>query len=316
MALFITSERFLAGVKRRISVPDNQALLTDADILALSNDVVRARMIPLFVSSRSDYFVQTIEISMTKNLAEYRVPSRSLARSLRDLKIKDLGGDIRDVQLLALEDAHFFPNGDQAHSFHFQNDNVVLVPTPQTTGTSLLFFYEVPPGEMVLSSAVATVSSVDTDTGVITISGTIPSTFTTSTALDIIDKSSGHDLKVLDSTPTAVGASTITVPTADLSTSGPSVVVAGDHVALAGETPIYRLPLESHPLCESLTCQRVLHTIGDHEGARALKDDVEDETETLRKLIEPRIRGETEKIVNRRNLLRGQHTRFYRWLRS
>ena len=81
-----TTTEFLASVKRRISMPAQQSLLDDDDILSLGDECLTAYVVPMLVSIRQDYFVYVQDTPLVSGQSNYDIPYRALGRSLRDLK--------------------------------------------------------------------------------------------------------------------------------------------------------------------------------------------------------------------------------------
>ena len=82
----ITADRLLAGVNRRISKPESQGLLSNADVLAFADDVIRGEIIPLMESAQVDYFVERTSVPLVGGQSLYSIPYRSVARGMRGNK--------------------------------------------------------------------------------------------------------------------------------------------------------------------------------------------------------------------------------------
>ena len=137
----MTADRLLAGVKRRIVIPASQSLLLDADILAMADDEIKASMVPLLTAARQDYFVTSVNVATVADQESYAVPYRAVGRGLRDLKIVDSAGLVRDVGLVTIEDAHRAIDSSSVSGFFFKGDSVVLVPAPADALSSIQFWY-------------------------------------------------------------------------------------------------------------------------------------------------------------------------------
>ena len=301
-----TTTQFLSAVKRRISMPENQALLSDEAILEIGDEVMRAYVVPTLISVRQDYFVYVSDTTLVVDQTDYAIPYRALGRSLRDLKVVDTTSTtVRDLVKIDLEDAHLFTNDNsqvRPYGFHFFGDQVRLQPSPQTTNLALRFFFELPPNKLVTVGSAATITGISG--GDITVNA-VPTTFSTSTATDFIAGKQGNATRAFDKTPTNIAGTTISYATADV----PSTLAVGDYIALAEESPVLQIPDDMFPWMVTKTGRRVLYAIGDFEGDSRLQEADSEEEKNLLKILEPRIRGETTKIVNRFSLAR--QGRFY-----
>lgn len=288
-------------------MPANRALLDDSDILALGDEAMRAYVVPCLVAVRQDYFVYVQDVALVADQSEYAISYRALGRSLRDLKVVDsTASQVRDLQKVSLEDAHLFSSDNSAirpYAFHFQGDKIVLVPTPQSSNNlSLRQFIELPPNKLVEVGDAALITGISG--GDVTTSG-VPTTFSTSTPLDFIAGRQGNATRSFDKTPTNIAGSVITFATTDI----PSTLVVGDYISLAEESPVLQIPDDCFPWFVTKTARRCLYAISDFEGDSRLDEADREEKKNLLKILEPRIRGEATKIVNRSSLVR--QGRFY-----
>lgn len=302
-----TADRLLTGVKRRITLPSNEVLIDDSDILQLADDVIKIELVPLLLSLRQDYFVYRSSVTTVANQSVYDIPYRAIGRTLRDLKLRDTGGVVRDLSLLALEDEHLFPVGVTPHSFYFRGDKIVLVPTPTGGGFTLDIWWDMPPSELVTLSDVGVVTNVAATSVTVT---NAPDTLVPGAVVDFVQARSGNCILYYDKTITGVAGDTISFASGDI----PEELIAGDYVCLAQKSPVIMLPDECYPYLETLTAKRVLMSIGDFEGQSALEKGEAQELKMIKLMLEPRIVGESTKIINRRSLLRGVRSRYRRGL--
>ena len=311
----ITADDIINGVNRRISNPQPQGLLSNSDILAFCDNIIQAQLIPLLESVDQDYFVDRIEIPLVAGQSNYSVPYRSVARGLREIRYKESPTtvNLRNMPLISIENAYMYTSWQSTIGFHFENDTIRLVPDVPTTlagNPSLLCWYRLPPNKLVQSTAVAKVTSV---VGNVVNVESIPSTMTATTQIDFCQGRSGSAIYAYDIPIAAiVGTTQITfAAAADI----PTQLTAGDYISLSGESYVVNwLPNEAFPLLETLTCQRMLQSISDYEGVKMLNEDAQLETQNLLKILEPRIDGESEIIVNYNSLARTNKANQRSWL--
>jgi len=299
----VTGEDFLLGLKQRITMPANQALLDNSGMLRMANSVMRDKLTPVILSANQNFFVTKKEEVTVTDQAEYAIPYRSVGRTLRDLKMRQTAtasyGD-RDMSLIALEDAHMFPQSGTPSGFYFMGDKFVLAPKPISADWTLVLYYDLQPSRLVLITAAALVQSVSSN---IVTCASVPTTMLAGTAVDFVKGRQGCATVGMDAAITAVTATEITFATAaDI----PTGIGAGDYIALAQESPVLQIPDEGQPLLETMTAERICYAIGDFDGAAKLMAEAQEQEKNFLKLIEPRIQGAQTKIVNRRGLLGGQ----------
>lgn len=299
-----TVDSMLDRIKRRITVPSNQVLLDDDNMLVMANDVVRERLIPLMMSVNQNYFVVRTDIEVVADQSEYSIPYRSIGRGLRDLKMQRSEDEnaISQMSLIALEDAHLFGQGATPPLyFYFRGDKIVLVPVPIEDDTFVMqVWYNLQPSRFILTTDAARVASVS---GATVTCDSVPAELVAGVDIDFIEGRSGCSILEMDVSIQGVSGNQITFASADVV---PPSLAEGDYISVATTTPVVQLPDEALPLLECWTGERICYAIGDFDGAQILAQRSGDMEKNLRMILEPRIEGAMTKIVNRRGLLRGQ----------
>lgn len=303
----VTSDQFLAGLKRRITIPANQALMTDQSLLDLANDVIRDRMVPLLLSTNQNYFVTYVDYNMTQGVKKYPIHYRAVGRALRDLKLKHSLDNIRmvDMRLIALEDEHLFINQTLPTGFYFSGDSIMVVPEPNASTYILRQYFNLQPNKMVTMDQACKVLSKSGDTLIVDAK---PSSMIANTLVDFIQGKAGCATLSFDVPIVSAGATQLVFASSAIIAD----VAEGDYVALAQETPVMQLPDEAQQLLETAVADRVLYAIGDYEGSQALQKDAVLQERNLLKIVQPRIEGEQTKIINRNGLLRGRGYNYWR----
>lgn len=297
------TSKLITNIKRRITMPANQRLMENSDILSICDTVIMEKMVPEIISLRQNYFVLTSDIALTSGVDTYSIPYRAIGRTLRDLKLKYSDGTKKDLTLIDIEDEHYLAVGiSTPDSFYFKGDKIVLSPPP-SSGFTLEIWWEMPPSSLVDVTSSAKVLSVTGDD--VTVDA-VPSNLTISTQVDFISSIPGYSTYAYDRALTNIVGTTLSFATGSLSAL---TITAGDYISLIETSPLVQLPRECMPFLETLASRRILQAIGDFEGLKMLGEDNDDDLKQMRRLLEPRIRGEATKIINRKGLLRGVHNR-------
>lgn len=298
----VTADKFLTQLKARVTLPANNELLSNDNLLAFADDVIRDKMIPLFMSVNQNYFVTSETEQLVAEQDNYSIPYRSIGRTLRDLKLTQSGTyRCYDMSLISLEDEHMFNAGcGMPGYFYFQGDQIILRPTPVSGDYSLKKFYDLQPGALVTVAQAAVVVSVVGNA--VSTSGSMPSVIMPGVLVDFVQGRQGCQTLGLDAEVTAVTPNLVTFTSAD---DIPGGLRAGDYITLAATSPVIQFPDEAYPLIVTLTAVRVMHAIGDFEAEERLAQDATRQEMALLKVIAPRVEGESTKIVNRNGLLRG-----------
>lgn len=295
----------LAQVRRVTYAPTSSATGTaDADILALATFEMHAGLVPRLRKVREEWFVTSSDTTIVNGTASYAIPSRSVAGSLRDVWMIVADGTPRvfprlDLAAIPRTGAAAPTASGSPIGFYLQGNSLILWPTPGATNLgSLRMFYEFRPNDLVATSAACTVQSVNTSTGVVTMTAAVPATFTTSTACDFINGQPHFETRGFSKTPTGVSGSTITFATTDL----PTGLAAGDYVCLAGQAPVAQLPYELHPVLTQRTVAKVLEALGDVQKAGMAMSKAQELEEAAFINLTPRVAGKPKRVVNRNYL--------------
>jgi hypothetical protein len=302
----VTVDSFLDEVKRLITVPANQALMNDDALLLMGDEASQSYVVPLLLSLRQEYFVTSVTQAVTSGVSSYSIPTRSIARTLRELKYVELGDRKNNLAQIAIEDTQLWANGTGVVTgYHFKGDKIVLVDVPNVTTASLEIWYYLQPSKLVKLSEAARVVSVAGDVVTVT---SVPATFAANVVADFVEGVSGNSILGMDASITSVAGTQVTFGAGVV----PLTLVAGDYIALAGQTPVVQIPVEATPYLATKTCVRILNSIGDFEGMAKLEELASQQEKTLKIITEPRNTGENAKVNPRWGLLRQGRATFRR----
>lgn len=305
MAQFLTSTTLIESVKRRAMIPENQVTFDDDDFLAFANEEISLGLLPSILRLHEDYLMFTETVALVDSQSEYTIPHRAIGNKLRDVQYEDTNGNISEMTRIGVQDSpeYIGPYTDnRIHAFYVQNNKIVL--RPEVTGTlsgNLLMIYYKRPNELVTADKVATITAIDTGTGVITVDQ-IPTAFTTSIQYDMIQAKSPFVSLGISLTASAVDstAKTITFTASDLS----SDLAVGDYINVECESFVPQIPADLHVVLAHRVAARCLEALGDTEGlTNANKKLVEMEDRTTN-LIDNRVEAASKKVVNRNGVLR------------
>ncbi len=308
----VTSDELVDGIKKRVTVPASQALISDADIMSIANTMIRGRIIPLIESLNQEFFVRTSETAVVAGESEYAIPYRAIGRKLRELKMIDAQDNVRNLAQIAIEDCQLYETSTLSIGFYYKGDKVVLVPTVQDNidpDQSLQLWWYMPPSALCAVADAALVVSV---AGATVTCAAVPAAVSGATTVDFVQGRSGNTIYDFDVAASSTTATTVVFASSD---DVPTDLAAGDYISAAGTSPVVNfLPNESQPLLESYCAQRVCQRIGDFDGAKMIDPDISVEEKNLKLLLEPRIDGEPVIIINRYGLVRGLKSQQRRWV--
>ncbi len=296
----------VSGAKSRAIFATNQITLDTTQVFGFLNDIVRLEMVSLIDRVSQEFFVRPVLIPIVASQNEYRIPYRAMGRTIREIKWFDSSSTAyRNMPLLKLEDVHSYGNLGQTGSyygFYMMGDKIVLVPdvpdsVPDTY--NLKVWYKLIPSYPCAASNSALVVSVSDPDVVVS---TVPSNLAIGSVIDFIQGDAGCEIIEMDKTITNISGTTITFGPGVV----PSSLAAGDYISLKQTSPVMNMiPDECQGLVENRLAQLVLKSLGDEVGAQAIDSDIKNQTDSILKMIAPRVIGEPQIIISRNNLTRG-----------
>lgn len=306
MSYYMTSDDLIKSVRRRALIPTVQSLFKSEDFLAFANEEMNLGLVPTVLRVHEDYFLYTVSIPLEQNKTKYTIPYRAIGNKVRDVAFKDGNGNVFEMTRIGIGDLPFY-NGNystnKVYAFYISNNEICLAPDSSTipTGTFLQVTFYIRPNTLVLLEDVAPITSIDRDTGEITVSN-LPSDFTTSSLFDLIKIQSPHKTLNYDLEVVAIdeGSKIITLNPDDI----PETLSAGDHICLATESAIPQVPSDLHVMLAHRVATRCLEALGDTEGLQNANQKLVEMEQTSTTLIDDRVEDSPKKIVNRHATIR------------
>lgn len=292
-----TTADLLTAVEAAALLPPAEDRLSDAEILAMADEVIDTTVSEVLVGARAGWYVeQADDVSITSGTSLYAVPERAVAAGLSDVLIVNSDGVQWSAPELGIAEAQMFRRQrgewDSPYAYTWRDDAIELLPTPTETRHSLRLLYPREPSRLVTVASCAVVSSTTSTT--ITTSDTVPSAWGSSETLDIVSPVTGRHRGV-DQAGTSISGTSITI-----SAGVPSGTAALDYVCLAGETCVPPIPKAVWRLLVAETTLEVLEAIGDPHRLIATTIEKRNRAEMkARDLLAPRNRGASRRIVDR-----------------
>lgn len=310
MANQLNYDDLVTSIKRSISVPDNQARYTDADLIAFANEEIQMTILPEIMRLREDYLVYREDITIVANQAEYQIPRRAVGRGLRDLQIFDdtSGTEKRNLPLISLQDSHLYTQAGDPIGYRLENDKIVLMPAPSAAGGKLEVAFLLSPSKVTPITQSYKITNINTVSGVVTVASTIDATLPSTQIFDFVSSREASVPIKLSVDPSSFGGTTFTFAAADL----PSDLAVNDYVTIEGESPFVSLPQEVHQVVSAAVTCRILEGLGDYEALRYADDRRNRAMRAMKESLAPRNLGEQRKIIDRNGLMRGRKYRTFR----
>ena len=304
MASYLDSDALIASVKRRASIPTSQSLFTNDDFLGFANEEMDLGLVPLVLAEHEDYYLHETKVSLSADTTRYTIPYRAIGNKLQDLHFVDsqdnyfemtrvTKGDVSDYNGLFVQSSYY--------AFYVEGNEVVIFNDHSSEPTgSLAFSYYLRPNRLVKSTRAATIQSIDTNTGEVTVDN-VPDVFKLGEQYDFIKKRSPHSILAFDIDITGINASQniLTFSTSDL----PNELAVGDVICLAEETTLPQAPSDTHSLLAERVAARCLEAMNDTEGLNAANQKIAELEQKMGRLIMDRVENAPKKVKQRHGFL-------------
>lgn len=152
---WLTSNSLVSAVKRKISIPISQGLMSEQDILDFATEELLIAQVPSVMEFHEEYFVWPETIPLVSGKTRYAVPERAIGMKLRDIWFKDSNNTLYEMTRIAPEDKDLFQRNSAGSgivkSYYLQNNWIVLTDssTIATNGGSLQVEYFLRPNRLV-----------------------------------------------------------------------------------------------------------------------------------------------------------------------
>ena len=301
----LTSSSLIESVKRRASIPENQATFTQADFLEFANEEMRLGLVPEILSLHEDFFLFEDEITLEANKTAYTIPSRAIGNKLRDVQFKVDDNNYIEMTRVGIGDR--FSEYDvrtetNLRKYYIKNNKVVFFPNVGSSPSgSLVMVYYIKPSKLVSEDRVGIITGINRTTGQIVLNS-IPDNFNISVKYDFYKSVSPFTIVSIDLNASTLNTATNTI-TFD-PTLIPDDLEIGDHLALAGECMIPQVPNELQVMLAQMVACRCLESIGDSEGLKLALVKLEQMKTAAGMIIDNRVEDSPQKIVNKHGLVR------------
>ena len=305
---YMTSSDLLSTIRRICFMPTSQSTFTDADLLAMANEEIRMGVVPSILQYHEEYFARdSAPVTLVASQSNYAIPYRATGGKFRAVFYRDAQGTLSPMSRINSEDRPFYQQSNlqnNYYAFYLKGNDVILVPDVGTSvAGSLVFTYYMRPNSLVTSSSVATIAEITAGASTTVYRfDQIPSGYSVSAPMDLMQTRPGHQTISFDIYPTAIdtNAKTMTFTNTDLGAS----TIVGDYVALAGQCIIPQIPSDLHDVLAQRVAIRCMEALGDKNGVALAMPKLQEMEKNTPTLVDNRSEGESQKLVNRKSLLR------------
>lgn len=310
MSNFYKTDELIESVKQRAFIPENQSTFTTEKFLRFANEEMMIGIVPVVMTLHEEHFIYAEDIPLVSDINRYAIPYRAMGSKLYEVAFKDTNGNLGEMSRITRDELPDYSTNfamSAARIFFIENDEVVLVPNTSTNGVGFLqMSYYMRPNKLVDVSRAGQITSIDRNTGIITLDQ-VPNNFNTSILFDYIKYKSPHVVLDYDLTAASINSSlkTITFATGDI----PARLAVGDYIMQSEETIIPTIPSDLHSVLAQRVACRCLEAMGDTQGLTNAMSKLKEMEGALDIIIDNRVESAPRKVVNRWGFLRSNRSR-------
>lgn len=312
MVAAITADQFVTRIAVHTQIASTEGRVSTAELLTIVDDAIVSNIgREIFDADDGRWIKNTTPITLTANRNTYRIPDRALASAVDEVVLIDASGNQTQLDYIDRADAWQFGSSTGVPScFAIMGDVMFLYPTPSSASYSLAMRYVRRPSKLALVSSCVALTGV----GASTLSGTIPSSWTSPTTIDVVESTNNVESLEDDIAVTFTG-STITRASGTNTTSGAYAIEAGDYACLAGTSCVVQVPDVAIPYLVALASRDALSgPLDDAAGAARCAAQAEERRKEMMQTLAERSRSARPKVVPRNSPLRVANSS-RRWLR-
>lgn len=302
-----TTSDFLTDVRRKGRIPSSDPTYTATALLREADDAISEWFTEPVFGVAENYWLKTVNFNITADDSTYRLPSRAVGDTIVLAEYVDAAGTTRELNHYHINERHLLAEngGSTPEGIVIEGNEIVSIPTPNATEGTLRLKYAQRRGKF---TPVADAMQITAIAGNV-LSGNAPSSWTTSSTVDLIEENPGFDTFDVDRALSAVSSGV----SVTLSVAPPSDLAVGDWVALSWYTPVIQLPLELHSPLSWAVASAVREQIGDTAAAERFAQRAAAGVERAKNVMAPRVKGISKKIHNPQSFLRGSRPWARRW---
>lgn len=288
----------LSDIKERGSLPDNDLRFTSALLLASATRELRDGVAPMLVNARSEHLVYPYSQDVVSGTRAYRMPTRAVGGALRKVLFLAPGQEPIPLNQLSADEGEqrgSTQNSGTPCSYWLQGYRLVLVPSPNLTGTLSTPYYA-RPNALVLPAATVVAADVTYLAGPgsveIIVNTDPPDALQVSQRIDVVRATPGFETLAAnaDAEVEDLGGGLWAFR---FGLSEDPGIAPGDYVCMPGQAPVPQVPVELHGLLAVRAARRAMKAVGDDRW-QALADDVAELEDKAKDWLAPRVSGDTQ----------------------
>lgn len=304
------SAELLDTIKTRGSIPVNSGTWTDAKLLKAASDAIVTVHLPMLVAAKGEYLVKESLIPMVQGQKEYRPSYRAAGNGVRQLAIQRADG-----HELPIEELKFPGQSPMALDrnrqgtprwFWFRENYFGVWPLPDSEAANFVARWHMRPNRIVVTTDAKYIINVTPEIVPgqtrLAWSGGAPAALASANALfyDIVGRENPFPIKAWDLVCQTTITEGVTTNANFLSSALPSDLAAGDWLCQSQQTPYPNVPVELHIAAALRAAASAVGSRNSSMKRELIREAEDEEKRLLRGLLEPRSKGNIQRIVTTR----------------
>lgn len=296
-----TTTDLLSSVKNRAMIPDaSSGSFSPACLLQFATEELLLTLVGMILGVREKYYETFQDQAVTANVGAYPIPARAIGGAVSSV-LYVYNGAIRQLHPIDPGAINTTVTSAYPSNFYFQNNSIVLYPTPSATQGTLRLRYFQRPNRLEQTINCAQITAFDPVAMTATCAGGVPSSWGNGTLVDFIPQTASQATPYgLSKAVTGVTGSVISftaLPVADTANNIPGPAI-GDWIALAEYTPIPEVPFEFQVVLAQATAVKALEAQNDQVGLQVAQAKLTEYLQMATKVVTPRDQGGQKKVCS------------------
>ena len=298
MSAYTTTD-LIKSVRVRGMFPDASAGTLSADnILLIASEELRLSIVPMILAVREKYYETYVDYDLESGRGLYPIPDRAVG-GIASCVQYILNQSVSNLPPLDPNQVATTVTGSYPKGFYFENDHVVMYPTPNSSSGTVRIRYFKRPSLLEQTINCAQITAVDDTASTVTVRS-MPSSWSSAMAYDFISNTVPYTPYGIDTIADGIDLTNLvmTFTTSGLprDTDDRLMPKVGDWVALAGYTPLPEVMSEFFPLLAQATAVKLLEAIGDKENMTIAAAKLKAYADGAIRLITPRDQFGLKKV--------------------
>lgn len=281
-----TTSGILASVKRRATLPTSQQLFSDSDLLAMANEELNTKVVPVIMAVGEAHFIQSADTLLSASQTYLDLPAQAMGNKWHAFHLIQ-GDDAYPLPRISLTEYASIP---EVLSVRVQDQRAYI---QGTTSDTIRAYYYKRPNYLVGTDEISTVSGSNTTELYV---NSAPTNFIGTTQWEIQNPSPPFQTKSSFTGTWNPTHKKITTTTSNLSFGN------GDYVTRSGESACPQIPADAHQLLVAAITMRVHEAMGDQASYQLAENTFNEQKSYVENLLSPRVETSPKKITSWRGI--------------